>query len=50
LKGKSVGTIYLRGDKNVPYGTVIDVVARLKEMGIVNVGLVTKPYEEGSRR
>jgi len=41
-----VSAIYLRSDKDVPYGVVIDVIARLKKMGIVNVGLVTKPYEE----
>ena len=43
---KHINAIYLRGDKNVKYGVVIDVVARLKKMGILNVGLVTKPYEE----
>lgn len=42
----SVSAIYLRSDKDVTYGVVIDVIARLKEMGIVNVGLVTKPYDE----
>ncbi len=44
---KNISAIYLRGDQNVSYGVVIDVIARLKKMGIVNVGLVTKPYEEG---
>lgn len=47
---KKISAIYLRGDKNVTYGTVIDVIARLKKMGILNVGLVTKPYEEGQER
>ncbi len=42
----NVSAIYLRSDKDVTYGVVIDVIARLKEMGIVNVGLVTKPYDE----
>ena len=50
IKGKNISAIYLRGDKNVNYGAVIDVVARLKQMGILNVGLVTKPYEEGSSK
>jgi biopolymer transport protein ExbD len=44
---KNINAIYLRGDQNVKYGAVIDVIARLKKMGMLNVGLVTKPYEEG---
>lgn len=47
---KSISAIYLRGDRNVNYGVVIDVIARLKKMGILNVGLVTKPYEEGEQQ
>jgi biopolymer transport protein ExbD len=47
---KSIDAIYLRGDKNVQYGVVIDVVARLKAMGVLNVGLVTKPFEEVKQR
>jgi len=47
---KNISSIYLRGDKNVAYGAVIDVVARLKQMGIGDVGLVTKPYEENESK
>ncbi len=43
---KNISAIYLRGDQRVDYGVVIDVIARLKKIGIINVGLVTKPYEE----
>jgi len=43
---KRISAIYLRGDKNVNYGSVIDVVARLKKMGIADVGLVTKTFDE----
>jgi biopolymer transport protein TolR len=43
---KGISSIYLRGDQNVNYGSIIDVLARLKKMGIADVGLVTKPYEE----
>jgi biopolymer transport protein ExbD len=47
---KNISAIYLRGDQKVDYGSVIDVIARLKKMGILNVGLVTKPYEEEQER
>ena len=36
-------TIYVQSDKEIAYGTVIDVISALKESGIRNVGLVTRP-------
>ncbi len=47
---KKISAIYLRGDKDVKYGIVIDVVARLKKMGIADVGLVTKTFDEDEPR
>jgi biopolymer transport protein TolR len=35
--------IYVRSDKNVPYGYVVDVITIIKENGIRNVGLITNP-------
>lgn len=46
IGSKQIDAIYLRGDKDVSYGVVIDVIARMKKMGILNVGLVTKPYDK----
>ena len=36
-------TMYIQSDKDISYGTVMDVISALKESGIRNVGLVTKP-------
>ncbi len=36
-------TIYVQSDKDISYGMVMDVISALKESGIRNVGLVTKP-------
>ncbi len=36
-------TIYVQSDKDISYGMVMDVISVLKESGIRNVGLVTKP-------
>jgi biopolymer transport protein TolR len=46
LRAKAASDVFLRGDSAVAYGTVIDVIARIKEMGIDGIGLVTA-YEEG---
>jgi biopolymer transport protein TolR len=35
--------IYIRADRTVPYGFVIELMAKIKKMGIDNVGLVTEP-------
>lgn len=35
--------VLVRGDKNVSYGRVIEVMARLKQAGVPQVGLMTEP-------
>lgn len=49
---KNTRSVYLRGDSIVAYGTAIDVISRLKEMGIESIGLVTAPPDKkaGARR
>ena len=37
--------IYLRGDKNVPYGIVLDTIAKIKSSGFKRVALVAKLQE-----
>lgn len=34
---------YLRADTGVPYGTVVDILNRLRIIGVTNVSLVTEP-------
>ncbi|HUU51365.1 MAG TPA: ExbD/TolR family protein [Nitrospinota bacterium] len=41
-KGKEV---FLRADKNVPYGFVVKVMANIKRAGIEKLGMVTEPAE-----
>jgi biopolymer transport protein TolR len=40
---KDSRSVYLRADKDIPYGLVIDVVGRIKSLGIQSLGLVTEP-------
>ncbi len=35
--------IYLRADKDVPYGVIVQVMAQTREAGISNLGMVTEP-------
>ena len=41
-RAKRATIVYLRADKVVPYGLVIEVVGKIKSQGIENVGLVTE--------
>ncbi len=40
---KKFRPIYIRADKSVPYGVVIELMGHIKNMGIENVGLITEP-------
>ena len=35
--------VYLRADKDVPYGRVVDVMSRIKKAGVTSLGMVTLP-------
>jgi biopolymer transport protein TolR len=44
-------TLYLRADRDVPYGAVVEVMDAVKRAGIDRLGMVTQPVagSEGSR-
>jgi biopolymer transport protein TolR len=35
--------VFLRADKDVPYGTVVEIMGDIKEAGIEKLGMVTEP-------
>ncbi len=35
--------LFLMADRNIPYGFVVDVMSRVKNAGITNLGMVTNP-------
>jgi biopolymer transport protein TolR len=45
LEGKPDKEAYLRADKNIPYGTVVRVMAEIKAAGIDKLGMVTVPLD-----
>jgi biopolymer transport protein TolR len=42
LKVAGEERVFVRADKNVPYGVVMEVVGRVKEVGIDEVGMITE--------
>lgn len=40
---KGTGTVYLKADREVQYGLVVDVIGRIKSLGITDLGLVSEP-------
>ena len=40
--------VYLRADKNVPYGRVVEVMAAARTAGVKRLGMVTEPLGEGA--
>jgi len=36
-------TLFLRADKNVAYGTVVEIMSLAKEVGITRIGMITEP-------
>jgi len=49
LPGRADDTVFLKGDRGVPYGRVIEVLDRLHRSGIVHVGMVTEWPAKGRR-
>ena len=43
LLKKSSKEVFLKADKDVPYGNVVTVMGELREMGIEKLGMVTEP-------
>lgn len=45
-KGRADKEIYLKADKTVPYGFVMEVMAEIKDAGYEKLGMITLPLEE----
>ncbi|MEC9248307.1 MAG: protein TolR [Pseudomonadota bacterium] len=43
LRYKPNTRILIRGDKSVPYGRVVEIMAMLQGSGVKNVGMITEP-------
>lgn len=50
VEARSDEAIFLKGDREVSFGKVVEVLDLLRRGGIVNVGIVTQPGDESRRR
>jgi biopolymer transport protein TolR len=46
FSNKSTKEIYLRADKEVPYGFVVTCMGLIREAGVEKINIVTRPLEE----
>ena len=46
FEGRSDREIYLKADKDIPYGTVVRVMSEIKLAGVEKLGMVTIPLSE----
>jgi biopolymer transport protein TolR len=46
LEGRPDQKVYLRADKQVPYGVVVRVISEVKLAGVAKLGMVTEPLKE----
>jgi biopolymer transport protein TolR len=42
--------VFLKADRDVPYGTIVELIARMKRAGVTSLGLVTQPPAPEARR
>jgi biopolymer transport protein TolR len=43
LQGRIDRDVYLKADKNIPYGIVVQVMAEIKGAGVEQLGMITEP-------
>lgn len=45
---KGTRQVFLRADKDVPYGKVVHIMSEIKESGVAKLGMITEPAGEES--
>lgn len=50
MKAKGTKSVFIRGDSSVAYGLAIDVIGRVKALGVEDIGLVTGHSERQKKR
>ena len=44
----STRPVFLKADQAVPYGTIVDLIARMRRAGVASLGLVTQPQTKAA--
>ncbi|PIP35738.1 MAG: protein TolR [Desulfobacterales bacterium CG23_combo_of_CG06-09_8_20_14_all_52_9] len=50
LENRTDREVYLRADKAIPYGMVIQVMSEIKGAGVEKLGMVTEPVKKNEKR
>jgi len=50
LENRTDREVYLRADKAIPYGVVIQVMSEIKGAGVEKLGMVTEPVKKNEKR
>jgi biopolymer transport protein TolR len=45
--GASHRPVFLKADRAVPYGMIVEVIARMRRAGVASLGIVTEPLPPG---
>jgi len=45
LENLNSDAVYLKADKQVPYGVVVHVMSQIKKAGVTNLGMITLPED-----
>jgi biopolymer transport protein TolR len=48
--GAAQRTVFFKADRRVPYGTVVELIARLRRAGVSQLGIVTEPPAQPVKR
>jgi biopolymer transport protein TolR len=48
--GASRRPVFLKADQGVPYGIIVELIARMRRAGVASLGLVTQPPAPQARR
>ena len=46
MRNLDTKNVYLRADKRVPYGIVINVISKIKHAGVDSIGMITIPDDD----
>ncbi len=48
-KAQADKELYLHADRNIPYGTVVEVMAAAQRAGVTNLGMITDPTNANAK-
>ncbi len=48
--GAAQRPVFLKADRGVPYGSIVELIARMRRAGVASLGLVTQPPSAERRR